>query len=78
MFNKIDADGDGWITYVEYFGFVDKDMCEYRDRRQERGSQGQVRSRLRTFVWEELRKVYDHYDRSKSNRLDAQEIEKII
>lgn len=72
MFESVDGDKDGLITYVEYFKVIEQYLCidtkaENKDKGQEGKDKGPKRnSKLRQTVWERLRRFYNAYTQGRS------------
>jgi hypothetical protein len=83
IFKKTDTDEDGYITYVQYFQVIEAYVCKnpnYKVPKSEEkpgkvgAPQGPERnSRLRKYIWENLRKLYDAHVQGKT--LEANDAE---
>lgn len=68
IFNDVDVDKDQLITYVEYFKVIEKFVCRNANYKVPKIEvpvpvpQGKERhSRLRIYLWENLRILYEAY-----------------
>jgi Ca2+-binding EF-hand superfamily protein len=80
IFNDTDKDKDGAITYEEYFSFVQKYIIKPQKAVvvEEPKQLKEVNSRLRRFIWEQVRKLYNRYDKDGNQQLDINELENIL
>lgn len=66
VFKEADKDNDNHITYKEYFSFIEKYVCR-ANVKEERAKLAPVtakkyRSRIREFIWSQLRILFNKYD----------------
>jgi Ca2+-binding EF-hand superfamily protein len=80
IFNDADQDRDGKISYEEYFSFVQKHILKPEKALvvEEPKQLKEVNSRLRKYIWSEVRKLYNLYDKDHNQQLDFKELENIL
>jgi Ca2+-binding EF-hand superfamily protein len=81
IFMDADHDHDGIITYEEYFSSVQKHILKPEKNTYVPPPVVEVKevnSRLRRFIWEQVRRIYNLYDKDKNQQLDIKELEAMI
>lgn len=78
IFNNSDEDKDGWITYKEYFSFVQTYIMKLKplNKIERKPSPRKIHSRLRKYIWEAVRRLFEKY--IKDGQVNGKELEKII
>jgi Ca2+-binding EF-hand superfamily protein len=91
IFNDADKDRDGLITYVEYFQFIEKHICQTKAQFEGKVEpakdiqpvkpvdQGPERfSRLRRWIWEQLLRLYNAYVSNRTLSASDQELRGLV
>ena len=90
IFNDADKDKDGLITYVEYFQFIEKHICQTQAQfegkveapkpvEQKPVAQGPERfSRLRRWIWEQLLRLYNAYIGNRTLSVSDKELRGLV
>jgi Ca2+-binding EF-hand superfamily protein len=90
IFNDADKDRDGLITYVEYFQFIEKHICQSKAQYEGKVEQpkpveppkkdeGPERfSRLRRWIWEYLLRLYNAYVNSRTLSVNDKELRGLV
>ncbi len=89
IFNEADKDKDGLITYVEYFQFIEKYICQTKSQFEGRIESmkeipkpvdpGPERfSRLRRWIWEQLLRLYNQYINSRTLSVNDKELRSLV
>jgi hypothetical protein len=82
IFQSVDADKDGYITYVEYFKVIELYVCK-SDKPvplpKPIPDQGKERhSKLRIYLWNALRLLYDAYVQGRSLQVNDVELRGLV
>jgi Ca2+-binding EF-hand superfamily protein len=79
IFKDFSKGSDSLMTYVEYFSFVERAICKPKEllAAPPKPIKAYV-SRLRSFFWLLLKKLYELYDKDHNQKLDPREIETLI
>lgn len=82
VFDSVDADHDGWITYVEYFKVIEIYVCKGGKVQAPVPPPAPVgperRSRLRIYLWNLLRQLYDAHVQGRSLASNDEEVKRLI
>jgi len=67
IFREADKDRDGYITYTEYFNFIDLYLCRAHPKEDVKKPVTvkpvrQYRSRIREYLWAQLKQLFVRFD----------------
>lgn len=88
IFNDADKDRDGLITYVEYFQFIEKHICQTKAQYEGKVENKPVPkpvdngperfSRLRKWIWDQLFKLYNAYIGNNTLSVNDKELRGLV
>lgn len=90
IFNDADKDRDGLITYVEYFQFIEKHICQTKAQYEGKVEAPKVEppkpvdpgperfSRLRRWIWEQLLRLYNKYVNNRNLDVSDKELRGLV
>ena len=83
IFKSVDKDGDGWITYIEYFKVIELYVCRSKEEMVAPPPPPEPvgperHSKLRIHIWSMLRMLYDAYVQGRCLSATDMELRQLV
>lgn len=83
IFNQVDKDHDHLITYVQYFQAIEKFVCkdprdDGRDKKDGAAEGIERHSKLRKYMWDNLRALYEAYVQGRTLEANDAELKALL